>query len=111
MTGLPRQPPRGLRWTATAAARGITTLVALATLLLAVVLGVRQQFYISCVGDRQQADAERTAAISEATEAERAADRELLADPNADRRARALAARQHTDRVRAEYPAPAPRRC
>lgn len=111
MTGLPRQPPRGLRWTATAAARGITTLLALATLAMAIFLGVRQQLYISCVGDQQRADAARTAAISAATDAERAADQRLLADPDAERVAAALAARQHTDRVRAEHPAPPPRRC
>lgn len=111
MTGLPRQPPRGFRWTATAAARGITTLLAIATLGMAIFLGIRQQLYVSCVAEQQRIEAARTEAISDATDAERAADRELLADPTPERRAAALAAREHTDRVRAEHPAPGPRHC
>lgn len=104
-------PPQWLAWTASTTTRGLTTLLAIVALVLAIVLGVRQQAYISCVGESQRADAVRTSAIAAATDRERAAQRELLAatdpaDTAALRRA-VLDAYDSTDRVRRDNP-PAP---
>lgn len=114
---IPDEPPRGLRWTATGTMRGVTTLVALIALAVAILVGVKQQLYINCVGRQQNRDAVRTEAISRATDAERAADRALIAGPTpggptiAQLRAIDTAAREHTDAVRAEYPPPPTGQC
>lgn len=114
---IPDTPPRGLRWTASAAARGVSTLLAILALTAAVYLGIRQQLYVSCLADRQRADAIRTEAISDATDAERRADRELLAGvrpggpSGRELLAAALAARIHTDQVRAANPPIEPSHC
>jgi hypothetical protein len=114
---LPDNPPRGLRWTATATAKGITTLVALIALLGAVYLGVRQQVYIDCIGNEQRLDAVRTQAISVATDTERAADLQLLAGPTpggptgAQLREASRLARAHTDVVRQQNPPVPPGKC
>lgn len=103
-------PPHWLRWTATATARGVTTIVAIIALVAAVLLGVRQQIYISCVGEQGRAAAVRTAAIAAATDRERVAQRLLIqnVDPNNARELRAavLDAYDATDRVRADNPPP-----
>lgn len=107
---IPDNPPRWLRWTTTATAKGLTTVVAMIALLVAVYAGVQQQIYVHCVGAKQAADAKRTAAISTATDAERAADRALLAGPHPggptvlQLRDASVAARAHTDAVRAANP-------
>jgi hypothetical protein len=114
---IPDQPPRGLRWTTTDTARGLTTIVAMLALLLGITVCVQQQVYIHCVGARQAADAKRTAAISHATDVERAADRDLLDGPRPggptllQLRDAAVAARAHTDVVRAANPPEQPGAC
>lgn len=96
--------------------RQAVNLFAVLGLLGAVLLGVRGQVYINCVGAHQQADAARTAAIAQATDAERAAQRKLIADIGDDQqinaiRAEVLAAYDRTDAVRRQYPATAPEAC
>lgn len=108
-------PPRVLRWADTAIAQRTTTVVALVTMVAAVTLGVRQSALQSCLAETQRADATRTKAIAVATDAERAAQRKLLAarTPTEGRALRAdvIATYDHTDAVRAANPAPAPGRC
>jgi hypothetical protein len=108
-------PPRWLSWTNTGTMRGITTVISIIAILAAVVLGVRQQLYISCVGEQGRAAAVRTAAIAAATDRERVAQRLLIqnADPTdaAALRAAVLDAYDVTDRVRAENPPPPPGGC
>lgn len=110
-------PPHWLRWANTSAARATTTFIAIIALVLSAWLLLRQQQYLDCVADAQHASARRTSAISEATDRERAADLALIRGPLpggpdvAQLRAAALAARQNTDRVRAENPPPSSDRC
>lgn len=117
MTGIPDTPPRFLRWADTPTARSAGTLVALVALIAALLLGLRQQAFVSCVAEEQAKDAERTRILGTATDAERAADRELIAGPAAtgksidDLRAASAAARDLTDQVRAANPPPPLRRC
>lgn len=114
---IPENPPKGLRWTATATARGFTTLLAVIALLVGVWANVQQVSYVHCVGASQQADAKRTAAIADATDVERRADRALLAGPQPssptiiELRDADTAARAHTDAVRAANPPEPPGRC
>lgn len=108
--------PRGLGWTESFIVRQAVNLIALLALLGAVAVGVRSQAYISCVGRAQAADAQRTAAIAAATDAERATQRKLIADIGTPAdldtiRAQALAAYDHTDAVRKSFPATAPATC
>lgn len=117
MTGLSETPPRWLRWANTDAARAVTTIIAIIALGGCLLLGLRQQSYINCVAEQQQHDAERTRAIAGATDAERTADRDLIAGPEAtgrtaeQLRAAAVAARAVTDRIREQNPPPPLRRC
>ena len=110
-------PPQWLTWANTSGARAVTTIIAFVALVLSGFLAVRQQSYINCVAEQQQRDAERTRAISAATDVEREADRALLAGPTpggpdaARLRAAAVAARAITDRVRQQNPAPPMHRC
>jgi|SRR5688572_16245938 len=110
-------PPRWLGWANTSSARAITTIIAFVALVMSGFLAVRQQAYIECVAEQQARDSERTRAISAATDAEREADRELIAGPRPDGptaeqlRAAAVAARAVTDRVRQQNPAPPMHRC
>jgi hypothetical protein len=103
-------PPRGLRWANTAAARSITTFTAIIALLLSFVVLYRLQGYISCVADQQARTDARTRAISAATDAERVADTALVAGPrpggpSADElRQASIAARNVTDLVRRQNP-------
>lgn len=114
---IPDVPPRGLRWTATETMKGLTTVIAMVALLGAILVGVQQQVYIHCVGAHQSADAARTAAISDATDLERAADRNLLDGPRPggptilQLRDASVAARAHTDQVRAANPPDRPGAC
>lgn len=95
--------------------RGVTTIIALFSLLAAVVIGIRQQLYISCVGQTQVAAAQRTADIAKATDVERRAQRALIANTDHEKtaalRAAALAAYDATDRVRAANPPPPDPHC
>jgi hypothetical protein len=87
----------------------------LAALAGAAASGIRQQVYTQCVGRHQRADAERTSAIAKATDAERRAQRALIAntDPTHNRvlREAILAAYDHTDAVRAANPPPNQEAC
>lgn len=117
MTGLSETPPRWLRWANTDTARAGTSLVAMVALVGCMLIGLRQQSYINCVAEQQQRDAERTRAIASATDAERSADRDLIAGPTAggrtsdELRAAAVAAHAVLDRVRAQNPPPPLQRC
>jgi len=96
--------------------RQAVNLFAVLGLLGAVLLGVRGQVYINCVGRNQAADARRTAAIATATDVERAEQRKLIADIGTKEdlaaiRAQTLLAYDHTDAVRRAYPATAPAAC
>lgn len=96
--------------------RQSVNLFAVLGLILAITVGVRSQAYIGCVGRAQAADAQRTAAIATATDAERQAQRKLIADIGTPGdldaiRAQTLAAYDHTDAVRRAYPATAPEPC
>jgi len=110
-------PPAWLRWANTSGARATTTLIAIVALMTSVVLLARLQGYINCVADSQRQDSQRTAAIAVATDAERAADNALIegplpGGPDAQQlRANSYAARQVTDRVRAQNPPPALNPC
>jgi hypothetical protein len=105
-------PPRWLAWANTSQARAATTVVAMVALVASIILGLRQQAYTTCLGEKEAADSARTLAISRATDIERAADLALLVGPTApgqtgaELRAAARAARTNTDRVRAENPPP-----
>lgn len=115
MTGLSDTPPKWLRWADTEVARAVTTIIALVALVGCLLLGLRQQSYINCVAEQQQADAERTRAIAGATDAERQADRDLIAGVAGKTpeqlRAASVAARRLTDQVRQQNPPPPLRRC
>lgn len=114
---IPDTPPRGLRWTNSPTTRGITTIVAMIALLIAIAGGVQQQIYIHCVGSHQAADAARTRAVSDATDIERRADRALLEGPQPggpsgqQLRDADTVARSHTDAVRAANPPEPPGQC
>lgn len=109
-------PPRWLAWTDAGAAKAIATLAAYVALAGAILLGARGQAYITCVGNAQRDQAIRTAAIAQATDAERAAQRALVTSVGSPAgieasRAAALQAYDHTDAVRRAYPAPIAKRC
>lgn len=101
-------PPPGLRWAATWPARAVSQLLAVIALVVSLYVGYRYVGLVDCLQARDVADQRRTAAIAAATDVERAADLTLIrggADPAA-LRAAAIAAREHTDDVRAANPAP-----
>lgn len=89
---------------------GAYVLIAIAFAVIFYVNGLRkddQDRLVSCLYGQQVASALRTSALADATDRERAADLALIRGPASDQlRERAIAAREHTDRVRAEYPAP-----
>lgn len=107
---IPDQPPRWLAWAGTPSMRAATTLIALVALLVSGVLFWQQQVLTQCLADQQRADAVRTAVIAKATDAERRADAALVAGPvpggpsGTELRRLDVAARQHTDDVRAANP-------
>lgn len=107
--------PAGLRWADTRAARGVTTIIALIALAGAILLGVRQQVYISCVAEQQRADQVRTSAIARATDNERRAQRLLIEnikpENSAGLKAAVLDAYTVTDKARAANPPPEPGGC
>lgn len=104
--------PRGFRWADSPIGRTIVMLLAVLSLALSLYVGYRYVHLINCLQDVATADAKRTAAIADATDAERAADLALLMGPQpggpsaAALRAADVEARKHTDTVRAAYPAP-----
>ena len=110
-------PPRGLRWTDTNTARIGAQFLAVLSLLVSLYCGWRYVGYVDCLRDSSAADQRRTSAIAAATDAERRADLALVQGPResaltaAELRAADIAARQHTDAVRAANPAPPPTAC
>lgn len=110
-------PPRWLAWANTSSARAVTTIVAFIALIVAGLLGIRQQDYITCVADQQARSDARTRILAAATDAERAADTRLIAGPqpggpSAEQlRAASVAARAVTDLLRKDNPPPPLRRC
>lgn len=110
-------PPRGLGWTIAPIGRLLSFALAVVALVVSMYVGYRYIGLVDCLSDRDLADQRRTSAIARATDAERRADLDLirggaLAPPERERlRALAVSARENTDRVRAEYPAPAVESC
>ncbi|HYD28890.1 hypothetical protein [Brevundimonas sp.] len=85
--------------------------LALVSLVVSMYVGYRYVGLIDCLQRQAAADANRTKAIAEVTDRERAADLALIMGPTAERSAAALReaateARRETDRVRAANPAP-----
>ena len=78
-------------------------------------VGYRYVGLVDCLASQALADQQRTAAIAAATDDERRADLDLLrgaGTPTAPAlRTAAIAAREHTDQVRREHPAPAVKSC
>lgn len=106
-------PPRGLRWADAWPARITVIILAAVCLITTSYLVYRYTSLTRCLSDRDTEDQRRTVAIAVATDAERRADLALIRggpDPHA-LRAAAIAAREHTDQVRADHPAPPVRPC
>lgn len=113
MSPYSKPAPRGFRWADAPIGRAIVTVFAIVSLVLSLYVGYRYVGLINCLRDRAVADGVRTKAIADATDLERRADLALLSSPGrpegtsrAELLARAIDARQHTDRVRAANPAP-----
>jgi hypothetical protein len=80
--------------------------MALVSLFMAFFVTYRQYSLVSCLAERDAAARIRTAAIAEATDAERIADLRLLRDGTPESRDASISARVNTDLVRAAHPAP-----
>ncbi len=105
-------PPRGLKWTISSFGRMLSLTLAVASLVVSAYVGYRYVGLVDCLRERDTADQRRTAAIAAATDLERRADLDLIRLPaTAELRAAAVAAREHTDAVRAANPAPEVRPC
>lgn len=89
----------------------VAVILAIAALTLSIYVNSRYTGLIECLRVSAEADQRRTSAIAAATDAERIADLTLLRDRTDEHRAAAIAARENTDRVRAENPAPATAPC
>lgn len=107
---IPDQPPHWLAWAGTPAMRAITTAVAMIALLISGILGARLILLTQCLAKQQADDARRTAVIATATDSERRADAALVSGPQPggpdvqELRRQDVAARRHTDDVRAANP-------
>lgn len=99
-------PPRGLRWLEAWPTRAVVLSLAVVALLMSIYVGYRYVRLVDCLAARDAADQRRTAAVAAATDVERAADLALIRGGGQDARAAAIAARVHTDAVRAAHPAP-----
>jgi hypothetical protein len=111
MSPYSKPAPRGFRWADTPAMRAVLVVLIVASLGLSIYASSRYVGLVNCLQDHAAADATRTKKIADATDVERAADRNLLMGPRegrtpAELRQRALDARAETDRVRAANPAP-----
>lgn len=117
MSVLGDTPPRWLRWADTSGTRAVATIAALVAMGGSGLLFFRLQDVVDCLAAQQRADAQRTAVIAAATDAERRADAALVAGPTpggpdtAELRRLDIEARDHTDQVRAANPAPAVTSC
>lgn len=89
----------------------IAVILAIAALSLSIYVNARYTGLIQCLAAADEADQRRTSAIAEATDMERIADLTLLRNRTDETRAAAIAARENTDRVRADHPAPAAAPC
>jgi hypothetical protein len=85
--------------------------LAMLSLIMVFYIGYRQYDLVKCLAERDVQQNTRTAAISEATDAERVADLRLLRDGTPENRAASISARVGTDLVRAAHPAPDVRPC
>lgn len=78
-------------------------------------VGYRYVRLVDCLAGQALSDQQRTAAIAAATDDERRADLDLLRGAGTpdvvQLRAAAIAAREHTDQVRREHPAPSVKSC
>lgn len=107
---IPEDPPHWLAPFGRPTMKAITTLVAFVALLVSGVLYWQQQALTQCLADQQRADAKRTSVIATATDAERRADAALVAGPvpggptGIELRRQDVAAREHTDAIRAANP-------
>lgn len=102
-------PPRGLGWSESNAARLVAFGLAFVSIVLSLVVTGRQSSLTDCLRDRDLSDKQRTRAIAMATDAERVAQRRVVAagpDVIASARADWLRAIDHTDAVRRANPAP-----
>lgn len=121
MSPYTKPAPRGFRWADQPVGRAIMNVFAIMSLLLSLYVGYQYVGLIDCLRHDAVADGVRTRKIADATDIERRADLALLSgvpdtiqDPAARRaagealRRTAVEARRHTDRVRAENPAPTP---
>jgi hypothetical protein len=97
-------PPRGLRWLDAPLGRVIALGLAVVSIAVSLYVGSLYVGLIDCLREQAGADALRTSAIAEATDRERRADLALLAGTGS--RQQSIDARQFTDQVRAENPAP-----
>lgn len=89
--------------------------LAVASLVMSGYISYRHSGLTTCLAELALTDQERTAAIAAATDAERRADLALLRGAGTaevvNLRIAAIVAREHTDRVRAEHPAPPVKPC
>lgn len=112
MSPYTKPAPRGFRWADQPIGRAIMVIMAIISLGLSLFVGYQYVGLIDCLKDQARADAVRTKAIADATDRERAADLALIAGPRpngsdaGELRAESVAARKHTDEVRAANPAP-----
>lgn len=109
-------PPRGLGWTIAPFGRLLSFTLAVVALCVSMYVGYRYVGLVDCLRERNADNQKRTAAIAAATDSERRADLALLrSSPDARERERlralAVAAREHTDDVRAAHPAPETEPC
>lgn len=114
MTNLPADPPRGLGWLNSPWTRLAAFLLVLVSIGLTLYVGYRYVALADCLRTNDDADSKRTSVIATATDAERKAQRVLIAARTpteaAAARSDALAAYDATDRARAANP-PNTRRC
>ena len=93
----------------------VAFVLAVASMLVSGYVGYRYVRLVDCLAGQDLADQKRTAAIALATDQERRADLALLQGAGTAEvvklRAAAIAAREHTDQVRAENPPPAVKSC
>ena len=105
-------PPRGLGWTVAPFGRILSFALAVIALSVSVYVGYRYTALVDCLNAQDVADQRRTAAIARATDVERRADLALIRGPaSGELRDAAISARENTDSVRREHPAPDVKPC
>lgn len=112
MNAYSRPAPRGFRWIDTPAVRAALAVLIVVSLGLSIYASARYIGLVNCLQRQATADAVRTKRIADATDIERRSDSALIAGAvpggpsSIELRRAAIDARAHTDRVRAENPAP-----